>query len=321
MVPGVLRALVAMLQRGGRGDSAARNAAYALADMAVGLDGRRPDLASRIAAEDGLLPALAAFAQRSDGLEAGAAVRALAAVACAGGDDLTSLVGRTEGAIPALVRDLEEDGNTGFGILALVALRTIAAASPQDLGRRVLDAGAADVAAAAVFRTHGSLAQPRAAVVEDAWPDAELSVAAAELLQTLAALDAAAVTAALARLLAHCATAASTFARDVLTGAPLSLGPVAIEALARQVKARAQVHSRAAALEALAAAAAVEGDAARPRLCAACSLQRVAAGTGRLRPCAGCSGKGPAGRVLYCGADCQRAHRPVAAEEAAAGAT
>ncbi|GBF88839.1 hypothetical protein Rsub_01740 [Raphidocelis subcapitata] len=55
---------------------------------------------------------------------------------------------------------------------------------------------------------------------------------------------------------------------------------------------------------------AAEADAVRPHACTGCGLQGESAGAGRLRPCAGCSGKGPAGRVLYCGADCQRAHWP-----------
>jgi hypothetical protein len=134
--------------------------------------------------------------------------------------------------------------------------------------------------------------------------------AAASLLRKLATLDAAAVTAALALLLALSSTAASAFARDLLGAAPLLLGPATINALERHAKAAAQVRARAAALEAVTAAAAVETDAARPRLCAGCGVQQDAADAVRLRPCAGCSGKGPAGRVLYCGADCQRAHWP-----------
>jgi hypothetical protein len=287
-----------------------QSAATVLSGMAMGVDGRRPDLAARLAAEDGLLPALASFAQRASGLQAGAAAHALAIIARVGGTGIASLVGRTEGAIPALVRALRQGFHVRVSSLTLDALRTIAAASPQDLGRRILDAGAADAAVAAVARTQSGLAPPQAAVAADVLAAMQLPHSAGALLLRLADLDAATVTAALAGPLASGGTAASAFARDLLAAAPLSLGPAAIEALVRQAEAAAQARARAAALEALAAASAAEADAARPRLCAACGQQREAAGAGRLRPCAGCSGEGPAGRVLYCGADCQRAHWP-----------
>jgi hypothetical protein len=293
--PGVLRSLVAMLQ--GPGDETAFSAVCVLAGMVEGGDHlRRPNLASRFAAEDGLLPALAAFARRASGQEAIQAVHTLAIIACSGGDGLASLVDRTEGAIPALVRALREGEGTRVASTALDALLTIAAASPQHLGRRIQDAGAADAVVRLAARAHGGLAPPQAPVVDSA----------AALLKILAASQAAMVTAALAGLLARGGTAANAFARDLLAAAPLSLGPVAIQALARQAEAAAQGRARAAALEALAAASAAEADPARPRFCVACGQQREATGTGRLRPCAGCSGKGPAGRVLYCGADCQR---------------
>ena len=312
--PGVLRTLVAMLQRG-PSDGYAINAANALANMAAGVDGLRADLAARLAAEDGLVLALAAFAQQCSSMHVVTAGHALAAiVACTtqGGGDLASLVGRTEGAIPALVRALREADNAGVAIPAVGALDTIAAASPQDLGRRVLEAGTADAAVAAVARTHIGLAPAQAAVVANPSATTALTGYVADLLRTLAALDAATVTAALAGLLAPGGTAASAFARGLLAAAPLSLVPVAIEALARQAKAAAQVCARAAALQALAASSAAEADATRPRLCAACGrLQCAAAGAVRLRPCSGCNGRGPAGRVLYCGAGCQRAHWPV----------
>jgi hypothetical protein len=137
-----------MLQRN-PSDDCAVHAANALTGVAAGVDGVRPDLASRLAAEDGLVLALAACAQQCSSQYAVTAVRALAAVACAGGADLASLVGRTQGAIPALVRALREADDGGLAIIPLNALATIAAASPQDLGRRVLDAGAAGAAVAA----------------------------------------------------------------------------------------------------------------------------------------------------------------------------
>jgi hypothetical protein len=310
LAPGVLRALAAMMRRG-PGDNAAQNAVRAVDTMVLGDDGVRPDLATHLAAEDGLLPALAAFAQRCSGLAATAPARVLAVIASAGGVDLASLVGGTEGVVPALVRALRgDDGASRVGLAALDALGTIAAASPQDLGRRVLDAGAADGAVEAAALAEGSLPPPQAAVVDDPLATTEVGSCAADLLLTLATLDAARVTAALAGLLTLSDSAASAFVRGVLAAPPLSLGPVAIEVLARQAEAAAPVRSSEAALEALAAASAVEADAARPRLCAACGMQREAAGAGRLRMCASCSGKGPAGRVLYCGVSCQRAHWP-----------
>jgi hypothetical protein len=304
--PGVLRALVALLQHG-PGDNAALNASRAVAGMAAGLDGLRPDLAARLAAKDGLLLTLAASAQRFSGLQASQAVLGLAnIVACTpqGGSDLASLVGRTEGAIPALVRALREGDDDRLALLVMLALTTIAAAGPQDLGQRILDAGTAHAAVAVVALAHGGCA--------DALLASQLKASAAALLQTLTPLDADAVTATLASLLAPGGTAASAFARGLLAAAPLWLGPVAIEALARQADATAEARARAAALQALAAASAAEAAATRPRLCTACGrLQCDAAGGVRLRPCSGCSGKGPAGRVLYCGAGCQRAHWPV----------
>jgi hypothetical protein len=308
--PGVLRALVAMLQWGA-GDRGAYHAPCTIASMAVGVGGLRPELGARLAAEEGLVPALAGFAQSSSGADAVPAANALAAMASTGGEDLANLVGSTEGAIPALVRALSrEAGGAKVASAAMTALEAIAAASPERLGRRVLDAGAVAAAVAVVAGSQDGLA-PQQAPVYMAGPSPAVALkCAADLLQTLATLDTAAVTAALAPLLAPSGTAATAFARYLLGAAPLSLGPVAIAALARQVEAAAQVRARAAAVEALTAAAAVEADATRPRLCAACGLQREAAGAGRLQSCAGCRGKGPAGRVLYCGEDCQRAHWP-----------
>jgi hypothetical protein len=304
--PGVLRTLVAMLQWGA-GDRAAGFGACAIASMVVGVDGLRPELAARLAAEEGLVPALAGYAQ-SSGAGAVPAANTLVAMACAGGKDLTNLVGGTEGAIPALVRALSrEAGGAKVEPAAMIALEAIVTASPERLGRRVLDAGAVAAAVAVVAGSPDGLAPQQAADMAGCPSPA---AALKSLLQTLATLDTAAVTAALAPLLAPSGTAASAFTRDLLGATPLSLGPLAIAALARQVEAAAQVRARATVLEALTAAAAVKADATRPRLCAACGLQREAAGAGRLRPCAGCTGKGSAGRVLYCGADCQRAHWP-----------
>jgi hypothetical protein len=65
--PGALRALVEVLQRGAS-DLIARQAVCALESMAVGVDGLRPELAARFVAEEGLIPALAAFAQSSSGM-------------------------------------------------------------------------------------------------------------------------------------------------------------------------------------------------------------------------------------------------------------
>jgi hypothetical protein len=300
--PGILRALVALLRRG-PDNSPGYHAACVLCDMAAGDDGDRPDLAARVAAEDGLLPALAAFAHRTSSQEAIPAVRALAAIARAGGDRVASRVGRSAGAVPALVRALREGGGATVAIPALEALATIADASPPDLRLHILDAGAADAAVAAVARAHGRFAPPPTAGVADLLGVMRLGTFAGALLKFLAAVDAAAVTAPLARLLASSDAAQVAFARDLLAAPPLSMGPVALKALVRQAQAAAQARARAAALEALAAASAAEADAARPQLCAACGKQSKAAGAGRLRPCAGCSGKGPAGRVQYCGAD------------------
>jgi hypothetical protein len=332
--PGVLPALVEVLQAGAA-DLVASQAVRALESMAVGVDGLRPELAARLAAEEGLIAALAAFAQSSSGVAVAVqpvAARTLSAMACAGGNDLANLVGSTEGTIPALVRAISRevgDATIVPVLMAAKALEAIAATSPERLGRRVLDAGAAAAAMAVIAASLDALAPQQAAGVVDPSSAAALE-SAASLLRRLATLDAAAVAAAIAPLLALSGTTASDFARAFLADAPLCLGPAAISALARQAEAAAQGRARAAALEALTAAAAVEADATRPRLCAACGVQQDAAGAVRLRPCAGCSEKGPAGRVLYCGVDCQRAHWPAhkahckkavaaAAEEAALG--
>ena len=323
--PGALRVLVTMLQRGA-GDGSALHAVGALSRMVAGDDGVRQELAVCLAAEKGIVPALAAFAQSSSGMNTAVAARALSAMACAGGNDFANLVGSTQGTIPALVRALSrEAGDAKAATMAAKALEAIAAASPERLGRRVLDAGGAATAVAVIAASLDALAPQQAAGVLD--PQASSAAAlksAAALLRRLATLDAAAVTAALALLLALSGTPASAYARALLGDAPLSMEPAAISALARQAEAAAQGRARTAALEALTAAAAVEADAARPRLCAACGVQQDAAGAVRLRPCAGCCGKGPAGRVLHCGADCSAAassscSMSAAAKEAALG--
>ncbi|GBG00050.1 hypothetical protein Rsub_12875 [Raphidocelis subcapitata] len=286
-VPGALPALAVQLSRG-EGDAAVA-AAAALLWMAADKNGdARPEVVRRIAAEGGLLPALAAAVQRG-GSAARDSIGVLTAVVSVGEEQLVRLLSAAEGVIPALVGAVRTSTVVATALNAANALGEIAATSPQDLGRRVLDAGAAEAAVEAIARGSGQ--------------------AVTGLLQVLLAVDAAKVAAALATALPPPFTAA-TAARAVLASAPLSLGAVAIEALAHAAEAAAPLSARAEALEALALAAAAEADATRPRACAACGLQRESAGAGRLRPCAGCSGKGPAGRVLYCSRDCQRAHWP-----------
>jgi hypothetical protein len=85
--PGVLPALVAMLQWDA-GDLGAFHAACAISNMAAGVDGLRPELAARLAAEEGLVLALAGFAQSSSSADFAPAACALAAMANAGGEDL-----------------------------------------------------------------------------------------------------------------------------------------------------------------------------------------------------------------------------------------
>jgi hypothetical protein len=79
--PGVLRALVAMLQLG-PSDYRACRASCVLASMAVGIGGRRNELAARLAAEERLVLALARFAQHSSGADIEAAALVLGAMAC-----------------------------------------------------------------------------------------------------------------------------------------------------------------------------------------------------------------------------------------------
>ncbi|GBF92435.1 hypothetical protein Rsub_04539 [Raphidocelis subcapitata] len=286
--PGVLRALAARLSRGECG--AALAAVETLARMAVG-DGRcpRPDVLCRLAAEEGVLPALAAAAQ-SGGLVARESARVITAISTLPEEQIARMLCGVEGVVPTLVSVVRTSTDALTVRLAAYALKHIAATSPQDLGRRVLDAGAAEAAVEAMARE----------------PDQAISC----LLQALLAVDAAKVAAVLAAALPPPATVTTISARAVLASASLSLGPVAVEALAHAAEAAATLRARVAALEALASAAAAEADATRPHACAACGLQRESTGAGRLWPCAGCSGKGPAGRVLYCDADCQRAHWP-----------
>ncbi|GBF89130.1 hypothetical protein Rsub_01847 [Raphidocelis subcapitata] len=118
------------------------------------------------------------------------------------------------------------------------------------------------------------------------------------------ALRAAAAAAPSAVAAALAAPSAGPRARELLQQPPLSLPAAAAGALSLAAARAAALGARAAALEALAAAAGGEAEAARPEACVACGQE---AGPGmRLKPCTGCAG-GPAGRVLYCGAACQRA--------------
>ncbi|GBF88829.1 hypothetical protein Rsub_01730 [Raphidocelis subcapitata] len=288
--PGALRALAARLLRGEGG--AAVFAAAALFNVAVGENGSRTEMLRRLAAEEGVLPALAAAATHSGGDAAHNSIGVLAAIACVEEERLVRLLSAAEGVIPALVGVVRTRADVETALLSAIALQQIAATSPQDLGRRVLDAGAAEAALEAMARGSDHV------------------VASRTMLQALLAVDAAKVAAVLATALPPPFTAATIRAHTVLAAAPLSLGPVAIEALAHAAEAAATLRARTAALEALASAAAVEADAARLRVCAGCGLQRESAGAARLRLCTGCSGKGPAGRVLYCSTDCQRAHWP-----------
>ncbi|GBF89415.1 hypothetical protein Rsub_01987 [Raphidocelis subcapitata] len=284
-VPGALRALAGQLSRG-EGD-AAPAAASALLCVATDGSSPRPEVLRRLAAEEGVLPALAAAVQRG-GVTGPNSLCLLSAAVLVGEEQLVRLVSGAEGVIPALVSAMRTIADEATALYAARALEQIAATSPQDLGRSVLDAGAAEAAVQAMARGSDQVVSG--------------------LLQAMLAVDAAKVAAVLAAALPPPYTAATIRARTALASAPLSLGPVAVKALAHAAEAAATLRARAAVLEALASAAAVEVDAARPRACAGCGLQGNTAGAGRLRPCAGCSGKGPAGCVLYCGADCQRAH-------------
>ncbi|GBF89413.1 hypothetical protein Rsub_01985 [Raphidocelis subcapitata] len=284
-VPGALRALAARLSLG-EGDAASA-AATALFYVAADRNGPRPELLRRLAAEEGVLPALAAAVQRGGDAAVGS-LCLLSSFAWVGEEQLVRLWSGAEGVLPALVSVVRTSANDGNVLYAADALEQIAATSPQDLGRSVLDAGAAEAVVQAMARGSDQVVSG--------------------LLQALLAVDAAKVAAVLAAALPPPFTAATIRARTALASAPLSLGSVAVEALAHAAEAAATLRARAAPLEALASAGAAEADAARPRACAGCGLQGESAGAGRLRPCAGCSGKGPAGCVLYCGADCQRAH-------------
>ncbi|GBF88838.1 hypothetical protein Rsub_01739 [Raphidocelis subcapitata] len=287
--PGALPVLAAQLSRG-EGDAAVA-AAAALFWMAFDNDGEpRSEVVRLLAAEEGLLPALAAAAVQRGGDAARNSIGVLAAFAFVREERLVRLLSAAEGVIPALVSAVRSSADVEAALNAADALVHIATTSPQDLGRRVLDAGAAEAAVEAMGRSSDQ--------------------AVTGLLQALLAVDAAKVAAVLATALRAPFTAATVTACAVLASAPLSLGTVAIEALMHATEDAAQLRARAEALEALASAAAAEADATRPRACAGCGLQRESAGAGRLRPCACCSSKGPAGRVLYCSRDCQRAHWP-----------
>ncbi|GBF95094.1 hypothetical protein Rsub_07678 [Raphidocelis subcapitata] len=102
-------------------------------------------------------------------------------------------------------------------------------------------------------------------------------------------------------------SSAGTFGHFMLLHPPLSLPAEAAAALMLMGARAGALHPRVAALEALVAAAAGEAKAVHTKACDACGQHEAEAG-GRLRPCTGCKG-GPAGRVLYCGAVCQRADR------------
>ncbi|GBF89411.1 hypothetical protein Rsub_01983 [Raphidocelis subcapitata] len=286
-VPGALRALAGQLSRG-EGDAAAA-AASALLCVATDGSSPRPEVLRRLAAEEGVLPALVAAVQRG-GVTGPNSLYLLSAVVLVEEERLVGLLSGAEGVIPALISAMRTSADEATALNAARALAQIAATSPQDLGRSVLDAGAAEAVVQAMAR--GS------------------DQAVSGLLQALLVVDAAKVAAVLATALPPPYTAATIRARTALASAPLSLGSVAVEALAHAAEVAATLRARTAALEALASAAAAEADAAQPRACAGCGLQGESAGAGRLWPCAGCSGKGPAGCVLYCDADCQRAHWP-----------
>ncbi|GBF89132.1 hypothetical protein Rsub_01849 [Raphidocelis subcapitata] len=174
-----------------------------------------------------------------------------------------------------------EEGEARVEFQAAAAFAHIAEAAPQH-ARRLAGSGKA-LGALAALLCSGSADTVHAAVCA-------LRAAAAEAPGAVAA--------------ALAAPSAGPRARALLQQPPLSLPAEAAGALTLTAAKETALQSRVAALEAVAAAAGRESEAARPEACVACG-QEAGAGV-RLKPCASCAA-GPAGRVLYCGAACQRA--------------
>ncbi|GBF89131.1 hypothetical protein Rsub_01848 [Raphidocelis subcapitata] len=239
------------------------------------------------------------------------------------------------GVLPLLLRDAASyDHRNAY--IALTALKTICALGAPEARQVAAAPGAVEALAAALRRWRSSLDGERLLAFHSA-ADALASIARADaahaqkvaaavpdMLQLLVgalasgdrggesaavdaavcALSAAATEAPGAVAAALAAPSSGPRARALLQQPPLSLPAEAAGALALAASKEAALQSRVAVLGALAAAAGGEAEAARPEACVACGQE---AGPGmRLKPCTGCAG-GPAGRVLYCGAACQRA--------------
>jgi hypothetical protein len=220
-------------------------------------------------------------------------------------DDFPGQAVEEAGLLPGLVL-VAADESVESASHGLSALAVIAADSPAMAGRVAAEPGAVHAALGALLHSPG----------EDA-----VATMARMLFAAIGARVPAATAFALSRLLAPAGGPYAGAARSVLSwrqpGFGMSESEVdALEAAALESEA---LQERAAALEALHAAAAAELEA-RPRVCAAC--RRPASDALKLHPCAGCSG-GPAG-VLYCDLACQREdwwrHRPYCRCAAAAKA-
>ncbi|GBF98313.1 hypothetical protein Rsub_10976 [Raphidocelis subcapitata] len=250
------------------------------------------------------MESLAAALASGDAAAAAAALAGLPADAATTAEHGAALLA-ADGALPALVSALGS-GNTAAAAAASRCLRAAALGAP--LAERIAGAGGALPALARRFGGGDAAAGDALRAVAAAGHGACVAAAAAELLAPAGGAGAGAAD-----------EGAAGRARALLLAEPLSLPEVAVDALARCAATTSRLRARVQALEALLAAAAAEA-AARPEACAAGACRKSGADV-RLKPCAGCQG-GPAGRILYCSPQCQRAdwqrHKPYCRAAAAA---
>ncbi|GBF96935.1 hypothetical protein Rsub_09015 [Raphidocelis subcapitata] len=281
---GALASLTAALRVPGQVGVSALMLADAIAESGPG--------PARRLADGGVVPPLAAALRSADSEILAGSVRTLLSIA---------------NADKALATRVAEEGGVAEGLAAAIdgPCHNAAVNAACLVGSASNASGAA---ARRLARTPSLMAAAARAACTARFPAAFLSLQAA--LTAMAGAGAAAEVAAALTFFRREAAKddgpGMARACQLLSSPPLSLPAEPVAVLARSADAAAALEARAVALEALARAAAGEA-LARPAACAACG--QVAGGGVKLAACAGCAG-GPAGRVAYCGGDCQRAARP-----------